>query len=213
MPDCIRRRATMLMMCVDEYGSCLIIWISWLLCAIKEHFGCFRWREWTSEQCIIVEEYHCVWHAVVCHELVKDGADRHWRVPPGKIWVIWDLVPVWNGIVKQAKAHLVNVHEGQVVILVPCINVANHFHLRRCCKLRVDGGWARWNGDDKRVGFKLDVECWVHDKAGPSMYLALWTFKLLECLDDTVPMGPNFCKVRPWGNQGGIFSGPLPPLW
>ncbi len=48
-----------------------------LLCAIKEHFGCFRWRERNLEQRIIVEEYHRVLHTIVCHELVEDGTDGH----------------------------------------------------------------------------------------------------------------------------------------
>ena len=77
MPNCMRRRATMLMtMCGGG------IWVLpnrlnvlALLYAIKGHFGCFCWRERTSEQRIVVEENHCIWHTIVCHELVKDGMD------------------------------------------------------------------------------------------------------------------------------------------
>ncbi len=105
--------------------------------------GASIFRERALEQRIVVEEYHCVWHTLVCHELVKDGMDGHWRIPPGKSWVVRDLVPVWNGFVKHGKARSIYVHEGQVVVLVPCKNVVNHFHLRRCRKLRVDGDWAR----------------------------------------------------------------------
>ncbi len=54
--------------------------------------------------------------------------------------------------------------------------------------------------DDKCFGFEEDVECRVHDEAGPSMHLALGAFKLLEGLDDVFAKGPDFRKVQPWGN-------------